>query len=61
MIQYILASVIKIELDAIQFESNLFFALQTSFKPLPPANPTSVQESNTVAIEILNQEADQVF
>ncbi len=61
MIKYILASVVKIELDAIQSESTLFFSLQTSFQAPPPASPNATQESNTVTIDILNQQADQVF
>jgi hypothetical protein len=59
--QYILASLMKIELNAIQSESTLFFSLETSFRPPNPASPTAVQQSNTVDIEILNQQADQVL
>ena len=51
----------KIELNAIQSESTLFFSLETSFRPPNPASPTAVQQSNTVDIEILNQQADQVL
>ncbi|CAB4015195.1 mucin, partial [Paramuricea clavata] len=59
IIQYILASVVKIELDAMQSESTLFFSLQTSFQPPPPTTPNSDQSNNTVSIKIRNQQADQ--
>jgi hypothetical protein len=60
IIQYILTSVVKIELDAMQSESTLFFSLQTSCQPPPPTPPNSGQSSNTVEIKIRNQQADQV-
>ena len=56
----ILASVVKVELDAIQVESALFFSLQTSFGPPTPEVPDPDQSSNTVEIKIRNQQADQV-
>ena len=61
IIQYILASVVKIELDAMQSESTLFFSLQTSFQPPPPTAPNSDQSSKTIAIKIRNQQANQVY
>jgi hypothetical protein len=56
----ILASVVKVELDAIQLESGLFFSLKTSFGPPTPEEPDADQSSNTVEIKIRNQQADQV-
>ena len=60
MVQQLLASVVNIQLDAIQAESTLFFSLQTPFQPPVPEAPNSNQESNTVKIKIANQQSDQV-
>lgn len=60
MAQHILASVVNIQLDAMQAESTVFFSLQTSFQPPPPVSPNSDQGNNTVEINIINQQADQV-
>ena len=60
MVQNILASIVKLELQAIQSESALFFSLETSFSPSQPTPPTSDQSSNTVEIRILNQQANEV-
>ena len=60
MEQRILASVIKAELDVIKQESRLPLTLQTSAAPVAPSTPTSQQSSNTVALEILNIQANEV-
>ena len=58
--QRILASLVKLELDAMQLESALFFSLETPFGPVEPEAPTSDQSNNVVRIKILNQQATQV-
>ena len=61
VIQSILASIVSIELNAIQLQSGLTLTLLTS--PLPPAPPTPSAEqlNNSVQIELLNTQADQVM
>ena len=61
MVQNILASVVKFELQAIQLESALTFSLETSFSPSPPTQPTSDQSNNIVEIRILNQQVSEVW
>ena len=61
MVRYILASVVKFESVAMQSESALFFSLQTSFRPPPPATPTPDQSANTVQIAINNQVSNEVW
>ena len=61
MEQRILASVIKAELDVIKQESRLPLTLQTSAAPVAPSTPpTNQQSNNTVALEILNIQANEV-
>ena len=59
MVQNILSSIVKFELQSMQIESALFFSLETSFSPSPPNAPTSEQSSNIVEIRILNQQAKE--
>lgn len=58
---YILASVVKIKLDAMQLESSLSFSLQTPFKPPIPTIPTADQSRNVVELRITGKQADQVY
>ena len=58
--QRLLASLVKLELNAMQLESGMSFSLQTSFAPLDPQTPTTEQSNNTVDIRILDQQRDEV-
>ncbi|XP_046852402.1 uncharacterized protein LOC124445696 isoform X2 [Xenia sp. Carnegie-2017] len=55
----ILASIVKVELGAMQSLSRLLFSLQTSFAPSTPPEPTKLQSRNTVQIKIKSTKANQ--
>ncbi|XP_028408014.1 uncharacterized protein LOC114530617 [Dendronephthya gigantea] len=55
----VLASIVYLEIEAMQSESSLFFSLQTSLELPAPTSPNADQSSNTVVITILGQQANQ--